>query len=90
MQIVAAPGQGGTHALALGDRDCSVQRRHQKLIEAAPAQGLVGALRERLHAAAARLCAEVGYRGIATVEFLVEERGFVFLRSIPEFRWSTR
>lgn len=86
VQIVAAPGQGGTHALALGDRDCSVQRRHQKLIEVAPAQGLSGALRERLHAAAARLCAEVGYRGIATVEFLVEERGFVFLEVNPRIQ----
>ncbi|MFI2591648.1 biotin carboxylase N-terminal domain-containing protein, partial [Rhodococcus erythropolis] len=86
VQIVAAPGQGGTHALALGDRDCSVQRRHQKLIEVAPAQGLSEALRERLHAAAARLCAEVGYRGIATVEFLVEERGFVFLEVNPRIQ----
>jgi len=86
VQIVAAPGQGGTHALALGDRDCSVQRRHQKLIEVAPAQGLSGALRDRLHAAAARLCAEVGYRGIATVEFLVEERGFVFLEVNPRIQ----
>ncbi|MDI9917202.1 carboxyl transferase domain-containing protein [Rhodococcus sp. IEGM 1379] len=86
VQVVAAPGGGGTRALALGDRDCSVQRRHQKLIEIAPAQGLSDPLRERLHSAAARLCAAVGYRGIATVEFLLEERGFVFLEVNPRIQ----
>ncbi|MGC0366826.1 acetyl/propionyl-CoA carboxylase alpha subunit [Rhodococcus sp. 27YEA15] len=86
VQIVAAPAAGGTRARALGDRDCSVQRRHQKLIEIAPAQGLSDALRERLHGAAARLCADVGYRGIATVEFLVEQRGFVFLEVNPRIQ----
>ena len=86
VQVVSAPGAAGIRATALGDRDCSVQRRHQKLVEIAPAQGLSEPLRERLHAAAARLCAEVGYRGIATVEFLVEERGFVFLEVNPRIQ----
>lgn len=86
VQVVAASDRGATRALALGDRDCSVQRSHQKIIEIAPAQGLSDPLRERLHSAAARLCAEVGYRGIATVEFLVEERGFVFLEVNPRIQ----
>ncbi|MFD3747980.1 carboxyl transferase domain-containing protein [Nocardia sp. NPDC058633] len=82
VQVVAT---GGT-ALALGDRDCSVQRRHQKLIEIAPAQGLSDTLRATLHAAAARLCARVGYRGLATVEFLVSDTGFVFLEVNPRIQ----
>lgn len=82
VQIVADAGV----ALALGDRDCSVQRRHQKLLENAPAQGLSDALRRALHAAAARLCAHVGYRGLATVEFLVAEGEFVFLEVNPRIQ----
>ncbi|WP_278264700.1 carboxyl transferase domain-containing protein [Nocardia sp. AG03] len=82
VQIVAADGV----ALAVGDRDCSVQRRHQKLIEIAPAQGLSPQLRRELHAAAARLCASVDYRGLATVEFLVSEGEFVFLEVNPRIQ----
>ncbi|UGT53206.1 acetyl-CoA carboxylase family protein [Nocardia asteroides] len=82
VQIVAAGGA----ALALGDRDCSVQRRHQKLLEIAPAQGLSEALRRNLHTAAAWLCARVGYRGLATVEFLVSGTEFVFLEVNPRIQ----
>ncbi|MFD6220503.1 acetyl-CoA carboxylase family protein [Nocardia asteroides] len=82
VQIIA----DGTVALALGDRDCSVQRRHQKLLEIAPAQGLSAALRRDLHAAAVRLCAHVGYRGLATVEFLVSGAEFVFLEVNPRIQ----
>ena len=86
VQIVAAPAGAQTHALALGDRDCSIQRRYQKLVEIAPAQGLSDTLRRALHQAAARLCASVGLRGLATVEFLVAEQKFVFLEVNPRIQ----
>ncbi|MEZ0364734.1 carboxyl transferase domain-containing protein [Mycobacterium sp. pUA109] len=86
VQIVAAPTAEDTRALALGDRDCSIQRRYQKLVEIAPAQGLSPSVRHDLHRAAARLCASVGYRGLATVEFLVSADRFVFLEVNPRIQ----
>jgi len=86
VQVVAAQAGHQTHALALGDRDCSLQRRHQKLIEVAPAQGLPDALRRNLHQAAARLCARVALRGLATVEFLLSGAQFVFLEVNPRIQ----
>ena len=61
----------GEHVIHLGDRDCSVQRRYQKLIEEAPAPALDDGLRERLRAAAVSLGERLRYRGAGTVEFLV-------------------
>ncbi|MDQ3696065.1 MAG: hypothetical protein M3464_20970 [Chloroflexota bacterium] len=61
----------GRRLLALGDRDCSVQRRHQKVIEEAPAPNLGPEIRRALHAHAVAVATEVGLRGIATCEFLV-------------------
>ncbi|MDT5350951.1 MAG: hypothetical protein QOH91_4238, partial [Mycobacterium sp.] len=86
VQIVAAPAGAQTHALALGDRDCSIQRRYQKIVEIAPAQGLSATLRRDLHQAAARFCASAGLRGLATVEFLVAGEKFVFLEVNPRIQ----
>ena len=71
----------GDRVIQLGDRDCSVQRRYQKLIEEAPAPGLDPDLRERLRAAAVAFGVHLRYRGAGTVEFLVDaDRGeFYFL-----------
>ncbi len=68
------------HILTLSDRDCSVQRRRQKLIEECPAPSLDEAIREKLHAAARRAAEAVGYVTVGTVEFLVEPNGrFYFM-----------
>jgi acetyl/propionyl-CoA carboxylase alpha subunit/acetyl-CoA carboxylase carboxyltransferase component len=82
VQIVATPSR----ALALGDRDCSIQRRYQKLVEIAPAPGISTTLRRDLHRAAARLCAQADYCGVATVEFLVSGEQFVFLEVNPRIQ----
>jgi acetyl-CoA carboxylase biotin carboxylase subunit len=65
-------GDGAGNVVHLGERDCSVQRRYQKIIEETPAPGLSVELREQLHAAALRFAARLKYRGAGTVEFLVD------------------
>jgi 3-methylcrotonyl-CoA carboxylase alpha subunit len=76
VQILADEHQ---QIFTLGTRDCSLQRRHQKIIEEAPAAGLLEGLVEDLSAAARQLAATVGYVNAGTVEFLVEGNHYYFL-----------
>jgi acetyl/propionyl-CoA carboxylase alpha subunit len=89
VQIV---GDGGGAAVALGERECSLQRRHQKLVEIAPSPSLGPALRARLIAAALRLAEEVRYGSLGTFEFLVDvaagadDGAFYFLEANPRLQ----
>jgi acetyl-CoA carboxylase biotin carboxylase subunit len=81
---VAGDGRGG--GIHIGTRDCSCQRRHQKIIEEAPAPNLSDALRDRMQQAGAELVQTVGYQTVATVEFLVEGDEFFFLEVNPRIQ----
>jgi len=72
-------GDAQGNVVHLGERDCSVQRRHQKVVEEAPAPTISDGVREELCRAAVRLAREVGYVGAGTVEFVVEGDDFFFL-----------
>jgi len=74
---VLGDGEGGV--LTLGERDCSVQRRHQKLVEEAPSPAVDAGLRAEMEAAAARACETLRYRGAGTLEFLLTDEGFYFI-----------
>jgi acetyl-CoA carboxylase biotin carboxylase subunit len=75
---VLADGQGGV--LTLGERECSIQRRHQKLIEESPSAALAPGRREEMEAAAERACQAIGYRSAGTFEFLLGPDGaFYFI-----------
>ncbi|MFT6295783.1 MAG: urea carboxylase [Glaciecola sp.] len=74
-------GDGNGHAIALGERDCSAQRRNQKVIEECPAPNLSQEMRETMHRTAEELMASVHYRNAGTVEFIfdVDQQSFYFL-----------
>jgi acetyl-CoA carboxylase biotin carboxylase subunit len=70
-------GQGNT--IHLGDRDCSLQRRHQKVIEEAPAPGIPDKIREKVLATCIKACNDMNYRGAGTLEFLYQNEEFYFI-----------
>lgn len=74
---VLADGEG--KAIHLGDRDCSLQRRHQKVVEEAPAPGIPDDLREEVAQSCVRACEQLRYRGAGTFEFLYEDGRFYFI-----------
>ncbi|ETS98482.1 acetyl-CoA carboxylase biotin carboxylase subunit [Providencia sp. PROV188] len=74
---VMADGQG--HAVYLAERDCSMQRRHQKVVEEAPAPGITPEIRRNIGERCAKACIEIGYRGAGTFEFLFENGEFYFI-----------
>jgi len=74
---VLADGQG--NAVALGDRDCSLQRRHQKVLEEAPAPGIPDKARAEVVKACVDACVAINYRGAGTFEFLYEDGRFYFI-----------
>jgi acetyl-CoA carboxylase biotin carboxylase subunit len=72
-------GDGEGHAIHLGERDCSMQRRHQKVVEEAPAPGITEEQREAMGRLCAEACARLRYRGAGTFEFLYENGEFYFI-----------
>jgi acetyl-CoA carboxylase, biotin carboxylase subunit len=74
---ILADGQG--NAVHLYDRDCSLQRRHQKVLEEAPAPGIPDDVRQSVYASCVKACVDIGYRGAGTFEFLYEDGRFYFI-----------
>jgi acetyl-CoA carboxylase biotin carboxylase subunit len=72
-------GDGQGEAIHIGERDCSIQRRHQKLVEEAPSPALEPEVRERMGEVVRKAMAEMGYRGAGTIEFLYENGEFYFI-----------
>lgn len=74
---ILSDGQG--HAIYLGERDCSMQRRHQKVLEEAPAPGITDEQRKQIGELCTKACIEMGYRGAGTFEFLYQDGNFYFI-----------
>src|SRR6185437_7557334 len=72
-------GDGQGNAIHLGERDCSIQRRHQKIIEEAPAPGITQEQRNAIGERCAQACRDLKYRGAGTFEFLYENKEFYFI-----------
>lgn len=72
-------GDGQGNAIHLGERDCSMQRRHQKVLEEAPAPGITEKMRDKIGSRCVQACQELKYRGAGTFEFLYEEGNFYFI-----------
>lgn len=72
-------GDGKGHAVHLGERDCSMQRRHQKVLEEAPAPGISDKLRQEMGACVVKACEKMAYRGAGTFEFLYQDGCFYFI-----------
>lgn len=72
-------GDGQGHAIHLGERDCSMQRRHQKVIEEAPAPGITPEQRQKIGAQCVKACVDINYKGAGTFEFLYENGEFYFI-----------
>lgn len=74
-RLIFSSGDKFGNVIHLFERDCSVQRRHQKLIEIAPAPHLDAAIRDRISSDAVKLAQSVGYQNAGTVEFLLDGHG---------------
>ena len=74
-------GDGQGNAIYLGDRDCSLQRRHQKVIEEAPAPDIPQEIRDEVAATCIQACKNMKYRGAGTLEFLYEDERFYFIEN---------
>jgi acetyl-CoA carboxylase biotin carboxylase subunit len=72
-------GDGRGKAIYLGERDCSIQRRHQKIIEETPAIGITEKERQTIGALCVKACSDLKYRGVGTLEFLYEDGQFYFI-----------
>jgi len=83
-------GDGGAGPIALGERECTLQRRFQKLVEIAPSPSLAQPLRERITRDALRMAAEIGYESLGTFEFLVDAASdslpYVFIEANPRLQ----
>jgi 3-methylcrotonyl-CoA carboxylase alpha subunit len=83
---VQIAGDGKGHVIHLFERECSLQRRHQKLIEEAPAANLAAGIRDRMVADAVRLGERLNYRGFGTVEFILSADRYYFLEVNPRLQ----